>query len=109
MIGIPAAATQRCAEKLVMARDPVACRRQGVKETRTQGASLICNLIVSWSYCLYVLLKDSANLLTQLRRHALIGIQEQHPITHAYVERAVALGREATPRLDDHLRAVLVA
>src|SRR4029453_4430318 len=108
MIGIPAAATQRFAEKLVMSRDPVACRRQGDRESRTQGASLICNLLVSFSSFRLFLLKDSADLLTELRRHALIGIQEQHPITHAYIERAVALGREPTLWLGDHLPARLV-
>src|SRR4051812_20496303 len=45
-------------------------------------------------------------LVSQLRRHALVGIQEQHPIRLAQIERAVALGRKAAPGLDNHSRAM---
>src|SRR4051812_50137101 len=45
-------------------------------------------------------------LVSQLRRHTLVGIQEQHPIRLAQIERAVALGRKAAPGLDNHSRAM---
>src|SRR5215213_3439895 len=65
VIGVPAAAAQRLAEELIVTRNPVADRGDRRQETgdRRQRTGLICNLLVSPSPCLRVLLKDGADLL----------------------------------------------